>query len=408
VSAASLRSSRFGSSFSPGFAAQEEPERVATIVFGTHMVGYPLGGALSSKLQWIVGFHRLGHQVYVVEKSAGANTCYDPVRKVTSDDCSHGVAVMGDLLGRFGLAQNWCFVDAAGKYHGMSQRRARDVFAAADVYFDYGAHGLWREEAASAGTRVFIDGEPGYRQMKMTMCQADAADINQYDHYFTVGRNIGTPGNGIPTARRRWKHTWSPVVIDLFRDVPPPAPDAPFTTIMNWQSHKPLECAGTTYGQKDAEFPKFIALPGRVDVPMEVAVSGSVPADQLRRCGWQVTRAQAATITYDSFGQYIARSMGEFSVCKNVFVATDSGWFSDRSAAYLAAGRPVVMQETGFSRHLPCGAGLFAVNTLDEAVDAINAIRADYAHHAAAGRDIARAYLDASVVLPRLLRDAGV
>jgi hypothetical protein len=381
---------------------------VATIVFGTYMVGYPLGGALSSKLQWIVGFHRLGHQVYVVDKSAGANSCYDPVRKVTSDDCSHGVAVMRDLLGRFGLDENWCFVDAAGEYHGMSRRQVRDVFAATDVYFDYGAHGLWHEDAAAAGTRVFIDGEPGYRQMKMAMCGLDVAGMNMYDHYFTVGRNVGTPRSTIPTAGRTWKHVCSPVVVELFRDVPAPPADAPFTTVMNWQSHGRLEYAGTTYGQKDAEFPKFISLPNRVDVPMEVAVSGSVPADELRRCGWRVTRAQAATITYDAFVQYIAGSMGEFSVCKNVFVATNSGWFSDRSGAYLAAGRPVVMQETGFSQHLPCGAGLYAVNTLDEAVDAIAAIRSDYAQHTAAAREVAKAHLDATVVLPPLLRDLGL
>src|SRR4030095_28026 len=130
--------------------------------FGTYMVRYPLGGSLSSKLQWILGFHRLGHEVYVVEKSGGANACYDPVRKVSSDDCSHGVVVTRDLLQRFGLGENWCFVDAAGQYHGMSLRQVREAFAAADVYIDYGAHGLWREEAAAAGTRVYLDGEPGF------------------------------------------------------------------------------------------------------------------------------------------------------------------------------------------------------------------------------------------------------
>jgi hypothetical protein len=177
---------------------------------------------------------------------------------------------------------------------------------------------------------------------------------------------------------------------------------------MNWQSHALLQYHGTTYGQKDLEFPKFIALPGLVDATMEVAVSGSVPAAELQRCGWRVSRAQAATRSYDAFGEYIARSAAEFSVCKNVFVATHSGWFSDRSAAYLAAGRPVVMQETGFSHHLPCGAGLCAVNTLAEAADAIAAIRGDYARHSAAAREIAAAHLDSRIVLPRLLRELGL
>ena len=381
---------------------------MATIIFGTYMVRYPLGGSLSSKLQWILGFQRLKHDVYVVEKSGGPDACYDPVRKVASDDCSHGVAVTRELLGRFGLGENWCFVDAAAQYHGMSQRSVREVFASADVYIDYGAHGLWHEEAAAAGTRVYLDGEPGFRQMKMAMCDGGPDGTNEYDHYVTVGRNVGTEHSTIPTAGRQWKHAWSPVVVDLFPAAPPPPPrDSPFTTIMNWQSHGRLEYEGTTYGQKDAEFLKFISLPRRIDATMEVAVSGNVPAATLERFGWRVTRAQAATRSYDAFNDYIVRSMGEFSVCKNVFVATNSGWFSDRSAAYLAAGRPVVLQETGFSRHLPCGAGLFAVDTVEEAADAIAAIRADYAHHSAAAREIARAHLDSAVVLPPLLREIG-
>jgi hypothetical protein len=379
---------------------------VARIVFGTHMIRYPLGGAMSSKLQWILGFHRLGHDVYVIEKAGVPNACYDPVRKVVSDDCSHGVALTRELLRRFGLDQRCCFVDFAGEHHGMSQSELRSVFASADVYIDYGAHGLWRDEAAAAGTRVYLDGEPGFRQMKMDL--GDTASSGSFDHYVTVGRNVGTPRSAIPTAGRVWKHTWSPVVSDLFDDVPPPPSGAPFTTIMNWQSHSRLDYRGTTYGQKDLEFSKFISLPARVNAAMEVAVSGSVPAAELQRCGWHVTRAQAATTSYDAFIEYIARSTGEFSVCKNVFVATNSGWFSDRSAAYLAAGRPVVMQDTGFSEYLPCGQGLFAVKTIEEAADAITEIQRDYPRHSTAARELARAHLDASVVLPRLLAQIGV
>lgn len=381
---------------------------MARIVFGTHMVRYPLGGAMSSKLQWILGFHRLGHEIYVVEKAGVPNACYDPIRKVVSDDCTHGVASTSALLRRFGLAERFCFVDFAGEHLGMSPALLRDVFASADIYIDYGAHGLWRDEAVAAGTRIYIDGEPGFRQMKMALGGKGATATGGFDHYVTVGRNVGTPHNAIPTAGRTWKHAWSPVVNDLFQDVPPPAPDAPFTTIMNWQSHGLLEYEGQTYGQKDVEFSKFNSLPQRVNATMEVAVSGSVPAAELQRSGWHVTRAQTATTSYDAFVEYIARSSGEFSVCKNVFVATHSGWFSDRSAAYLAAGRPVVMQETGFSAYLPCGEGLFAVKDVEGAAEAIAAICADYPRHSGAAREIARMHLDAAVVLPRLLDEIGI
>src|SRR5262249_36493692 len=157
--------------------------------------------------------------------------------------------------------------------------------------------------------------------------------------------------------------------------------DAPFTTVMSWEDD-PFEFEGVTYGQKAMEFPKFLDLPRRTRVPLEMAVAGTdVPEDELRAHGWRLAYAGEVTLTFDSWRDYIRGSRGEFSVCKNVYVATHSGWFSDRSACYLASGRPVVMQETGFSAHLPCGQGLFAVRTADEAAAALAEIAGDYGRH---------------------------
>ncbi|NQU09663.1 glycosyltransferase family 1 protein, partial [bacterium] len=187
-----------------------------------------------------------------------------------------------------------------------------------------------------------------------------------------------------------------------------PPRDGLFTTIMNWQSHPPITFDGRQYGQKDVEFAKFIDLPRRSPGHLEIAVAGqTVPRDDLRAHGWRIRDAHEVTLSFDSFRDYLGRSQGEFSVCKNVFVDTRSGWFSDRSAAYLASGRPVVLQETGFSAYLPCGAGLFAVNSVDEAAEAIGRIAADYPAHSRRARQIAGEHLEASTVLAKFLDELG-
>src|SRR5439155_1473307 len=111
---------------------------------------------------------------------------------------------------------------------------------------------------------------------------------------------------------------------------------------------------------------------------------------------------------FDQFCAYIRGSRGEFSVCKNAFVATRSGWVGDRIGAYLACGRPVVMQDTGFGERLPCGEGLFAVRDLDEAVDAIERIEADPERHRSAARAIAETHFEAETVLESMLTELGI
>ncbi len=386
---------------------------MARIVFGSYMVRYPLGGVLSSSLQWLVGFQRLGHEVYLVEKSGWSNSCYDPSKGIMSDDCSYGAEMLSRLLARFGLEGRWCFVDASGRYHGLPRERVEAIFKSADLFIDRGTHGTWLEEAAEAGLRVLVDGEPGSTQMKMEIKMRSRLPAgeelhNNYDAYYTVGRNIGTEKSTAPTAGKQWRPLFHPVDVGLFAHQPVDA-DAPFTTVMNWKAHDPIEFNGTTYGQKDAEFGKFMDLPRLTAPPLELAVSGKdVPTRRLMDSGWHVRNAHAVTTTCDSYWKYIRTSKGEFSSCKNVFVATNSGWFSDRSAAYLASGRPVVLQDTGFGSHLPCGRGLFAVRAVDEAAAAIDEINGDYERHSRRARDIAIEYLDAPKVLGSFLGELGV
>jgi hypothetical protein len=380
---------------------------MARIVVGSWMVRYPLGGNLSWTLQWLLGFHLLGHDVYLVEKAGYPDSCFDPARGVMSDDCSHGVSTVSDLLSRFGLAGRMCYVDARGCYHGLSRQEIESILRSADLFADIGSHGAWLEEAQGARLRILVDGEPGYTQMRMEKALAEGKNILSYDYYFSNGANIGTPASSAPTAGKPWRPLFNPVVPELFA-CPDAERGAPFTTVMNWQAHEPLRYNGAVYGQKDVEFAKFEGLPGRLATPLEVAVSGRVPADRLARAGWRIRSAHAVTASFDTYRDYIRQSRGEFSVCKNVFVVTHSGWFSDRSAAYLASGRPVVLQNTGFEAHLPCGRGLFAVGSVEEAADAIAEVEGAYASHATWAREIAAEYLDARKVLGGLLRQLGI
>lgn len=380
---------------------------MARIVLGSYMVRYPLGGMLSWVLQYLIGFQRLGHDVVFVEKSGYPNSCYDPERNAMSDDCSYGTRVVSRLLARFGV-KHWCYVDADDHYHGMTRPEVGRTFDSADVFFDMGTHGAWLREAAKTQIRVLIDGEPGFTQMKMELRGERGEQLPAYDLYYTTGRNVGTASSTAPTAGKGWRPLFHPVVTELYSDSSP-RNGGPYTTVMNWQSYEPVAYGGRTYGHKDAEFAKFVDLPGRTSALLEVAVAGrGVPRARLERAGWRVRDAHETTISFDSFVEYVANSRGEFGVCKNGFVDTNSGWFSDRSAVYLASGRPVVLEETGFSAHIPCGEGLFAARSVEEAAAAIEEIESDYERHSRAARELAVEYLDARRVLGEVMQDLGL
>ena len=378
---------------------------MARIIAGSYMVRYPLGGMMSWTLQWLVGLHRLGHEVIFVEKSHYSHSCYNPLTRESTDDCAYGLRVVTDLLAHCGLDDGFCYVDFAGNHHGMSRAEIGECFRTADLFLDLGTHGAWLEEASDAALRVLVDGEPGYTQIRME--QGLFGEPSRYDRYFSNGANIGTTYCSAPTAGREWKPVFNPVVTDLF-DAASPPPNSRYSTVMNWQSHAPCEYLGRQYGQKDVEFARFMDLPRHVVAGMEIAVSGSkVPMHEIQAAGWQVRDAQEVTISYDAYRDYISNCRGEFSVCKNIFVGLQTGWFSDRSAAYLASGRPVVLQDTGFSRHLPVGEGLFAVNDMEEAAAAIAEIEADYDRHSVKAREIACEHLEADVILRKFLDEIG-
>ncbi len=383
---------------------------MATIIVGSYMVRYPLGGNLSWALQYLVGFKELGHDVYFVEKFVEDNSCYDPVQQVLSNDCTYGTKAVSDLLACYGLKDKWCFVEYGEIYHGLTEKAIKEVFKRADLYIENGAHGAWQEDSGSASLRIYIDVDPAFTQHKFFKDRAQGRAVPAFDGYYTNGMNVGKPGNIIPPAGINWGYIFNPVNTGLFHRIPPPK-NAPYSTIMNWKSYKEIvEINGVSFGHKDIEFEKFKDLPQLVKAKLEIAVSGlrEEKAEILKRYGWSINSAQKVTFSFHSFREYLTDCRGEFSVCKNMYTATSSGWFSDKSAAYMASGRPVVLQETGFSKYLPVGEGLFAVNDAMEAKNAIESIESNYDWHCKKAYEIAHEYLEAKTVLKKLLKELSL
>ncbi|HZL92245.1 MAG TPA: hypothetical protein VFB99_01335, partial [Vicinamibacterales bacterium] len=246
------------------------------------------------------------------------------------------------------------------------------------------------------------------RQVKLFDEAARGEPLPQFDAYYTYGYNVASGASSAPTAGLEWRHMFHPIDTRRFQATPVPT-DGAFTTVMNWTSHKAVEFAGTSYGMKDVEFEHFLELPRRTGAALEVAVEGKrVPRERLEQYGWRVRSAIEVTGTLDAYFDYIRRSAGEFSVVKSVYRGLNVGWFSDRSAAYMAMGRPVIIQDNGLTGVLPSGEGLFAVQTMEEAAAALDSVLSAPARHGAAARDIAIEYLDTVTVLSRFLRELGV
>ena len=272
--------------------------------------------------------------------------------------------------------------------------------ASADLFINLsGGSWFWRDEYARIPHKVFIDSDPAFTQLAIAKAEPwYVAFFQRFDRLFTFGANIGTRASPVATGDFTWHKTWQPITMDDWR--PAREPRDRFTTVMTWQ----IESFADVGGNKDQEFVKFIALPSRTAQKFELAING--PQQLLRQHGWETVDAMQASRTPAAYREFIHASKAEFGVAKHTYVVNRSGWFSDRTECYLASGRPALVQDTGWTAHLPSGDGLLAFSTLDDAVAGIDRINADYARHARAALDVAHAHFDARAVLPRLLEVA--
>ena len=359
---------------------------------------YPYGGVAWCSLMYLRGLMDLGHNVWYLEDMAECN--FDPVANTLSKDPRYALGFIRSTLEPYGLGDRWCYVDWKQDYHGFTRDRWLRVCAEADLFINLsGGSWLWRDEYAAIPHTAYIDSDPGFTQLDAANRPARRDFLARYDALFTFGHNIGTPLCSVPTSGLKWRHTWQPVDVDRWRPTGE-APRHPFTTVMSLKIDSFLDIGGN----KEEELIRYLDLPRQVNMPLELAVSG--PHDLLSAHGWRCRDAFAVSHNLSVYHDYISSSLGEFSVAKRTYVATNSGWFSDRTECYLAAGRPAVVQDTGFSAHLPVGEGLFAYATLEEARNALERVVGDYEHHAKAARDLALAYFATEVVLPPLLERA--
>lgn len=379
---------------------------------------YPFGGVFWDYLQYAAGFEQLGCDVLYLEDTG--KWCYDP-RKGTfvesgAENAAHLARQIETVMPM--LRDRWHFIDGTGRSFGMERAAALRFCGQAELFLHISASCWMRDEYFAARRVAFIDSDPMYTQSGIAQYADGEADATTHDRianlqrhhvFFTFAENIGNSDCRVPTDLIDWHPTRQPIVLDLLEPhaVPLAQRRRVLTTVASWEPHEkgPL-VRGVQYCGKSTEILRLGDLPARSPVPLEMALSGPFPEDELRRRGWQLVDPKVMSRDAVSYRDYLANSLGEFSVAKNAYVASHSGWFSCRSACYLALGVPVVVQSTGFERVIPTGRGVLAFNTPAEAQTAIADLLERPQEHAEAARQIARDHFDARRVLGDLLKVA--
>jgi hypothetical protein len=368
------------------------------IVVAGIIARYPFGGVTWCSLMYLLGLRELGHEVFYVEDTG--ECVYDPIQNARSLDPAYGISYINDALAPFGLGDRWAFVNYDGTYHGQSVAEVRRYCADADLFLNLsGGSWFWRDEYSLIPHKAFIDSDPAFTQLAIAKAEPWYVEFFQaFDRLFTFGANIGTDESPVPTGKFTWHKTWQPVTLAEWQTTVRPRDQ--FTSVLTWRT----ESFTDVDGNKDQEFLKYLKLPSRTSQAFELAING--PQEMLDRHGWNTIDAMKVSRTPWEYRHFIQGSKAEFGVAKHTYVTSRSGWFSDRTECYLASGRPALVQDTGWTAHLPHGEGLLAFTTLDEAVAGIDRINSDYDRHACRAEEIAREYFDASRVLSKLVEEA--
>jgi ATP-binding cassette, subfamily B, bacterial len=393
----------------PGGAAALPPPKIVLLGMLTRI---PVAGVAWLVGQYANGFQRLGYDVYYVE--AHART---PHMFVENDMGTDGAArYIADVARRFGFEDRWAFqaLHEDGRCLGMSAEELDRLYRDAALIINMHGGTLPLPEHAATDRLVYMGTDPVATELKIHRGEREAIEfLDQHVAFFTWGLNYGNPSCLLPWAGAySFIPTPPPVVLDFWHGELAPPPTSPFTTIGNWrQAKRPVEYEGRVYSwSKHKEFLKILDLPARTGTPLELALASYEPRDQLLLAehGWRIRRGLEISGDLDRYRDYIASSAGELSAAKEQNVHFRTGWFSERSATYLAAGRPVILQDTGFGGALPTGEGLLGFDDLEGAADAMAEVTSNPAGHRAAAREIAREYLSHDVVLGNMLEHVGL
>lgn len=375
-----------------------------------------LGGVTWDYLQYLLGLDRLGCRVTYVEDSGQWPYRFDGDGRVSGGD--ENAQYLSTVLEAYRFRGPWAYRSAPdGRWFGMSESARQRAVREAELLLNISGSMIDPRPYGSIPRRAYVDTDPAFTQIRACTDDWFRSVLSHFNVHFTFGETLST--GPVPDGGFRWLPTRSPVIPGLW------ATDGPerrvFTTVMNWVSYRPVTFQGVEYAQKDAEFLKFLTLPARVPkAPIEVALpsrrhtkweTGALPAHEtpeevLRSYGWRTEDALRVAGSPESYRRYVSSSMAEWSIAKGGYVAGQTGWFSCRSACYLAAGRPVVVQDTGFSIVIPCGEGILPFRDLESAAEAIEDVVSNYEQHSRTAREVAREYFAYDRVLPVLLEQA--
>lgn len=382
------------------------------IVVAGYMIRHPVAGNMLAFAQYLSALQALGHTVVYFEESGWDDACYHPATGAYDNDPDDGLVRVNRLLDaiqtvvpvyyfRRDTMQLWNGFKLDEYPNGLER-----LFSQSDLLLNIGGV-CALPEFELAPYRAMIDLDPLFTQVG----KFAGADVDIYHWHFSYGCNLGKPTCTVPTVGIAWRPTVPPVDVSFWQKAAATvAAGSRYTTIANWSAYGGIDYKGQWYGQKDTEFVKLLALPGKTDANLELAVAGAddLVIKQFSSAGWSIGSSIDISLTLEDYCYYIVQSRGEFSAAKQAYVATRSGWFSDRTVCYLASGRPVVIQDTGINDWLDFTDGVCVFEDLDTAADALEQLQGNYSRHSIAARELANDVFSHTAVLNRLLRECGL
>lgn len=387
------------------------------IIVGGFIGLMPAGGITWDYLQYPLGFKTLGHEVFYIEDTRLYPIYQQPGSNYA--DASSCVEHLKSVMEYFGFEDQWAYRDeASGKCFGMTEAKILAICKTADVFVNISCSTFLRDEYLQIPAKVLIDSDPMFTQIQylsQQMFTPGAPGLRQmvdaHDYHFTFGENVNNPDCLVPHCGLKWRPTRQPVCLNYWNGKEGFHHDnSSFTTLMNWSAAKVIHYQNEKWGQKDIEFKKFFGIPSLVKAAtFSVVINKTGGTDQdfskehIEKAGWHILDPWTSAGDWIAYQSFIHCSKGEFSVAKNTYVKARTGWFSCRSACYLAAGKPVITQDTAWSKTISSGQGLFAFEDLETAINAIEKVLGDYTRQSFYARQIANDYFDSNKVLQHLL-----